>query len=259
MKRRWLRLLLLGVVSWLLFLVITFPAGHAYRMVQERTEGISLAGVDGTLWSGSAELVRVQGITLRNVGWQIHLWPLLLGRTEVALQIRDDALRLDGDLGRTLGGELYLKRLQGRLPVARVQQLTPYRVPALEGELRLEELELSAAEGVLRGLGGKVSWSDAVLIFGSPLELGGFTLQLQSDDNGITGTLRDSGGPLQAEGKLSLHPDGKYSFEGLFTPRDGKGELATRMAMLGTPAESGGYRLSFSGRLPLNGLFRRGE
>ena len=259
MKGRWLRFLLLGVAAWLLFLVITFPAGHAYRLMRERMSGISLAGLDGTVWSGSAEQVRIQEVTLRNVGWSVRLWPLLLGRAEVALQIQDDALRMDGNLGRTLGGDLYLRQLRGRLPVTRVQQLTPYRIPKLEGELHLEDLDLATADGGLRELSGKVSWSDAVLTFGSPLELGGFTLQLQTDDDGINGMLQDSGGPLQAEGKLKLAPDGKYSFEGLFTPRDGKGELASRMAMLGTPAESGGYRLNYSGQLPLEKLSFGGE
>ncbi len=259
MSRRWQRFLLLGAAAWLLFLVATFPAAHAYRLLQEHLPGVVLSGIEGTLWSGSADLLQAHGVRLENLEWEMRLWPLLLGRLDVALQVREKELQLKGHLGRTIGGALYLEQLQGRIPISRIQELTPYRVPELGGVLRFENLEISLADGLLRRLSGEVQWSGARLTLGSPLELGGFVLQLQSDSGQTTGTLRDNGGPLQAEGVLKLTPEGEYSFNGVFTPKDSSSELAGRMRMLGSPNAAGGYPFEYSGRVPLARILDAGS
>ena len=149
MKQGWLRLLLLGIGAYLLFLVVTFPAALAYRAIEERLNGISLSGVSGTVWSGSARRLQAGNLRLQNVRWRVRFWPLLTGRAELALGSRDEEMRFDTLVGWSIGGKRYLRELEGHVSVARIQRMTPYRVPVLEGELAFGGVGVALAQGKL--------------------------------------------------------------------------------------------------------------
>ncbi len=254
MKKKWLRLLLLGIGSYLLFLVVTFPAAYAYKAISGRLNGVSLSGIEGTLWSGSARHLQAGKIQLQEIHWQVRFWPLLMGRAELALDSRDKGMNFETYLGSTLGGKRYLRQLQGRFPVAAVQRMTPYPVPVLDGELVFEGVDVALAEGKLVEGEGVARWQNAAIKMGTPIPLGSFSLELKTEGQQIGGQLRDTGGPLQAEGSVAVTPDGAYHFKGVFTPRDGSSDLARKLRMLGAPDASGGYTLEYSGKLSIPAL-----
>jgi len=252
--KRWIRFLLLGTIAYAVFLVVTFPAAHAYRLIHNQLSGVQLAGIDGTVWSGSAQVLKTDTLRLQKVDWEIRFLPLLLGRLELKLDSRDKELRFSTYAGRTLGGMVYIRGLQGQAPVATLQAMTPYSVPALQGELIFDDLEIALTDGKFVKGTGVILWKSAVATVGSPLELGGFSLELKTEAKDITGVLKDTGGPLQAEGMLKLAPEGSYQFRGRFTPRDGNSELARNLRMLGAPSKTGDYELNYNGRLPVPAL-----
>ncbi len=250
--KKWLRFLLLGLAAYVVFLVVTFPAAYAYRLIEDRLEGtVRLGGIDGTVWSGSAQALKTDGLYLENIAWSIRFWPLLLGRLELELDSADKALKFSGYTGRTLGGTVYIRKLQGQTPVATLQAMTPYPVPALQGQLIFGDLEIALSDGRLVKGAGNLLWEGATITVGSPLELGGFALELTTQDQDITGVLKDTGGPLQAEGTVKLTPEGSYQLKGKLTPRDGNGPLAQRLRMmLGAPGPAGDYEVNHTGQLP---------
>ena len=79
---------------------------------------------------------------------------------------------------------------------------------------------------------------------------GSFEINFETTADGIKGVLKDTDGPLQANGILMLKPDGSYQFTASFTPRD-----ATRndikQALLGNPSPAGKITISRSGKLQL--------
>ncbi len=251
--RRWVRLALFGLVAYLFFLVATFPAAHAYRLLREESgAGVAMAGIDGSIWSGTARTVQLGGkVRLQNVHWEVHFLPLLLGRLELELSSRDRDLQLNTRAGKTLGGTLYVEGLHGRLPIARVQALTPYPVPRLRGELIFDGLDAALADGRIVKGAGRVRWNGAAAVVGSTLQLGGFTLDLKTDKQQIIGKLRDNDGPLQVEGLLTLEPDGTYHLGGRVTPRDSSSDVAQNLRILGVPNKAGGYELNYSGKLAI--------
>ena len=75
-------------------------------------------------------------------------------------------------------------------------------------------------------------------------------------DEGIVGNIADQGGPLQANGKLVLTDDGKYTLDGEVSVRDpSEATLKNSLNMLGRPDKSGKIKLKRSGDLSQLGLF----
>ncbi len=253
MKKR-ARFLLLGLISYFIFLIVTFPAAWAYRLIQNQLDGIQLGDVGGTVWFGSARVLKTDNFHLQNVDWEIRFLPLLLGRLELKLDSADEELKFNAYAGRTLGGTFYIRELQGQVPVATLQAKTPYSVPALQGQLIFDDLEIALSNGEIVKGTGHLLWKEATVTVGSPLELGAFSLQLETEAREITGKLKDAGGPLRAEGVVKLTPDGTYQFRGRFTPRDGNSDLGRNLRMLGAPNSTGDYEINYNGHLSVPAL-----
>ncbi len=254
MRKRWRRYLLLGVGAYLLFLVVTFPAAYAYIAIRDGLDRVTLSGIEGIVWSGSARHLRAGAIQLQNIHWQVRPWALLMGRAELMLDSQGEGMDFETFLGRTLGGGFYLRELRGQVPVTAIQRMTPYPVPVLEGELVFEDLRVSLAQGKFTEGDGVIRWQGAAIKMGSSLELGGFSLELKTEGQQIRGLLRDTGGPLQAEGSLNVTQEGAYRLQVVLTPRDGNGELAQKLRMLGAPRADGGYVLEYAGQLSIPAL-----
>jgi len=250
-KKRWLRFLLLGLGAYLFFLAATFPAAYAHRIVRDGLSGVTLSGVEGTIWSGNVRHLQAGVFQLQDLHWKVKFWPLLLGRLELALDSRDKEVEFKTRVGRSLGGSFYLSELYGSTSMASLQQMTPYRMPVLQGKVLFEGMKAVLAQGKLVEAEGTIRWQGATIKMGSPLELGNFSIELETGDQQVTGRLRDTGGPLQAEGSLKITQEGAYQFEGTFIPRNGSSELARKLRMLGAPDANGGYTLNYAGQLPI--------
>ena len=78
--------LALGVGAYIAFTLVKFPAGTALRWFAP--PGVALAGVAGTLWSGSAATCTVAGFTVEALRWDLRPASLLLGRLSAAVEAR---------------------------------------------------------------------------------------------------------------------------------------------------------------------------
>src|SRR5690606_26983266 len=118
--RSWIAL---GAGAYLAFVLATFPAGVAYRWFAPPE--LALIGIDGTVWSGRAALGSVAGLALRDVGWRLAPWRLLLasagGQAEARLADGFVATEFSAGLRRVtltdLRASTSLPVLQALLPV----------------------------------------------------------------------------------------------------------------------------------------------
>ena len=79
-----LSLLALGIGVYLAVAIGSFPASLAYRWFGP--EGLTLASVEGTIWSGQAEHGAAAGLTFSNLRWQLHPAALLTGTLSVSAE-----------------------------------------------------------------------------------------------------------------------------------------------------------------------------
>ena len=81
-------------------------------------------------------------------------------------------------------------------------------------------------------------------------------MNVETKDEAVQGVLSDGGGPLSAEGLLTLSADGAYQFSGRFAARGDK-DLEQALRTMGRPGADGKVAVKQSGTLASLGLVPR--
>lgn len=257
-----LRYALFFLGAYLLFLAASLPAAQLYQWsAQSGALPVQLYQLSGTLWRGRAATMRMDGLSLDGPAWTFRPAALLLGRVEFGLDATLGSGTLETVAGRTLGGAAYAHELRLAAPIRELAAITGEPDMGLTGRLSAQIDRLRVDGGLLRQLDGRLDVSGAGM--GPPLNvaLGGFTVAFETDrENGaFNGTLKDTGGPLQAEGTITLQPDGVYVLNARLAAREPGGNgLAQALSMLGRPGPDGRIAVTQSGRIPLDRYLRPG-
>lgn len=251
--RPFLRYGLAGLAAFVLFLIVLAPAARVYPVVaKQRPLPVHLYALGGTVWHGHADVATAGDLRLEDFSWWIRPFALALGRLETRLAFELAGHRLQGTVGRRLGGPVYLHDVSARLPLSQIEPLFTRAAMGLEGEIALELDEAEVVDHAISVLRGRFTVSNAAV--GAPLNLplGSYTMDLTSEAGTVRGVLRDGGGPLRLEGVVTLKPDGSYQLTAQFTARDARRpELIQALNMVGTPGPGGTVTVTRTGRLPL--------
>ena len=249
-KYSWLAL---GAGAYVAFVLSLFPAAAAYRWFAPSS--LRLVGIQGTVWSGRAELGSAGAMTLRDVRWEIAALPLVIGRLSGQLQARlADGLvstTLSAGADRVTFSELRastsLQALRSVLPVEGMEGLASAAFSKLEltdgwptdmvGELRLAQLQVEPL--VATGQPGLISLGDYEVVF------------TENSGQGLAANFRDTGGPLEVSGTLLVDRARAYTLDGLIKPRaDAQPALVEGLAiMTAEPDAAGRRRLTLTGTL----------
>jgi general secretion pathway protein N len=248
MKRRWL--IVLGIAAFLLLAIVTFPARVLLGFLAGA--GIQAEGVQGTVWKGRAQVVRLQDAALGAVEWDLHALALL------ALQVRADVrvARPDGFAQSRVSlrskRRIVFDDLSASLPVQ------AFAVDAARGwtgtaNLRFEHLVLT--EGWPREAQGTADLLN--LNNGNvraPLS-GSYKLTFPAPDaaqaaDALVGSVADLDGPLQVAGTLELRPERGYLLRGFVTPRpNAPKSLVNQLQILGAPDAQGRREFALEGQM----------
>ena len=237
-----------GVAAFLVCLVAMVPANQLARRLPA---GVELNGVGGTIWSGRARSLTVDGRTLGGLQWSCRPWPLLALRWSCTASLSPRGGEVSADLSGDFGGEVAGKNLQGRVPIAAFEGIATPRGWSGDLELDLDELRLvgnrpTAATGTLflRGLRGPGAGGQV---------LGDFELTVGEGTVGgevLNGRLRDLGGPLRVRGSIELGQDGRYLLTGEAAPGPGAGPaIFDTLSFLGAPDSQGRRPFTIEGSL----------
>lgn len=253
--RKYIGYFVLGFLAYALSLLATVPAERVYAFAQpllaEKSPGLGLYGLEGTLWDGRARSVSFNEYPLGTLQWKLSIPPLLLGRVSVDWQLQSESGYIAGHSGVSLSGAIVTEDAEGRLPVAdaaRHIRLVP--VP-LDGMLSLRIDRLALENGKITGADGVVMWHTAAVSGSTPLVLGDLGIEFATDETGkIEGKISDKGGPLQISGTVTLTQDGQYHMAAtLGAGPDAPPELRQSLSLMGRPDPKGRYKLNFSGKL----------
>lgn len=259
------RLLVFGLLVYLVILALTFPAqyGYAYWQGSETaTPNVALAGINGSIWSGQADVALINGQRLESLEWHFQPWSLLRGQVGLSWRLRLPDTQGDGGYGQGstrlgLDGSIVFPTLEGRVPAIVLASLGGAKAVRPTGSVSINLLDVRWDGRSLVSANGRVVWNGAGINILKPITLGGLVLNLETSDDDLKGVLSDASGPLAAEGVLSLKPDGSYSFSAAFNARQGvagSGDLAAALSTLGRPGPDGKYHLNQSGHLADFGL-----
>lgn len=251
-SRRWLWIGLGGLLLLLVLVVATFPAGLAWRHWSERVAGVELAGVQGSIWQGSARELAVRGQRLGKLEWRLSPWSALTGKPRVELTVDGPDLRVSGTWqALVIGSEL--SALNGEIaagwfaPALDIPALEPTgRITVAEGRLVLD------AQGVPNGGDLALRWLEAGVRGQVQARLGTIVIEARGSEGRIAASVSDGGdGDVAIAGQFQLEHLA-YRGQVRLNARVSEGPVVEALQWIGMPSGDGGRLLIVEGRLLLN-------
>ena len=240
------RLLLAGIVTFVVTLVLAFPARVAYRWFAPA--GVHLSGVSGTIWSGGAAEGDAAGLYLRDVSWRVRPLSVFTGTIEYAAEASLPSGFIHTRLGVTLAGNVRLSGMRGSVPLESLADSV--RMPGLRGKVNLDFERLVIADGLPVAVDGTLDVVDLVAPLIDRGPIGGYRAEFQTSNEGVVAAVEDTTGVVNLAGSLTIAPDRSYRFLGKLAPKpETPAHLVEQMRYLGTADDRGQYDLRLEGRL----------
>lgn len=245
---------LLLVGAYIVFLLLQIPAARVYAwLAPDERLPAQLYQISGSIWNGRAEAATIGDVRIDSLAWHFRPHALVTGRVEAAVEFSRDNGRVASISGRSLAGAYYLRDVKADFPLDDLAPLVTGARMGLSGELKIELDRVEVSEQKIVAARGVIAVENAGLDAPANVSLGGFTLTLETTDEGIKGVLKDDGGPLQADGILMLNPDGRYRLTAEIAARDPqRGDLRQALQFIGTPSPAGKVSLTRHGVVPLS-------
>lgn len=240
------RLILVGILTFALGLVITFPARVAYQWF--KSPAVKLSGISGSIWRGSATQGSVAGIYLGNIRWHFRPLDLLNGRLGYAISGNPAAGFLDANIAVGLGGSVKLSDVSGVLSLTALGDTLPLK--GIEGDVTLQFEELVIRDGWTVQATGTVSVANLVSRYLSPAVLGNYRAEFQPAANGILASIEAVDGVLELTGTITLTPDRNYALVGQVAAKpNAPPAIRQQLQYLGTPDARGMRDFRVEGQL----------
>jgi len=235
-----------GLLVFLVVLVVSFPARVAYRWFAP--SDLTLSGISGSIWSGSAAEGLAGGAYIRDISWKLKPAELFSGKLAFATTSRPASGSMDTDVAVGLDGSLTLSGLAGSVPLDLVHPA--FQRAGVSGDLSLEFETLVLKNGLPVDANGNITVANLFAPALSAGVLGDFAAQFQTTDGVIAGSVDDLRGALDVTGTITISPDRTYSLVGDVAARPGAPpSIEQQLRFLGSPDERGFRPFRFEGQL----------
>lgn len=244
MKLRTRGLVLIGLVTLLIGLLTMFPARVAYQWAANPL--ISMSGIDGTVWHGSASQFSTNGVYLSNLRWKIRPLQLFTGKASYAVSGTPVTGSLDAEISIGFGGKIAVQNLAAFVPLQMIEPAA--NVPGLRGSASLQFERLELVAGRPAALDGTVDVANLVVPMLSRASLGGYRAEFFTQNNGIIASVEDTDGVVDLAGRLEIGLDGSYAFLGKVKAKPNTPDaLVTQMKYLPPADADGQHELRLEG------------
>jgi hypothetical protein len=240
--------MVLGIVVLAAALVLLAPAALLDAPLAARTgERARLVDTSGFWWRGEGVLATQDGAARLPLAWRVAFPPLFSGRLAVTLTPGSDPERPSGSV--TIGnGTADVRDLRLRIPAAFVSTFVPALKPlALRGQLDVQAPSFTWNRGRASGT-LDATWQQAAIVAGVlPVDLGRVAAGIAPANDGLAGTVRNVGGDVAIDGKLSVRGDiVEVSMTLAPTPRASEA-LRTTLSLLGRADAEGRVQIDWRG------------
>lgn len=240
-----MRYIVLGLIFYFVFLFSQMPINKIYYFAEDYVDDqnipLEVYGLSGSLWNGEAKRISYAGKHFDQVGWEFHPIAILTGKFSMSLRFKNIEGDASGLFSYGFTGDLTAENLRVNMQASEVLKLAKIPAFKLGGEFKINLSRVVLSDKRLAFASGRMLWAEAKSIFPQKLDLGNLVVDLSTgEDDVITAALNDGGGALELGGGLTLAPDGKYNFNGLFAAREGRQSIL-------------GRALGFMGRYDANG------
>ena len=240
------RLIIAGIATFVIGLIITFPARVAYQWFAPGD--LKLSGINGSIWRGNAAQGTAGGIYLADVNWSFRPIGLLGGKLEFATSSKLASGFLDANVAVGIGGSLTLSDVAGALALDTLAGVIP--LSGIEGDVSVQFEELVVENGMPVEATGTLNIANLVSRYLSPTRLGDYKAEFQTQDDGILGSIKSIRGVLELAGTIKLSRDRTYQLTGKVAATSAAPiNIAQQLRLLGSPDAEGMRDFRIEGQL----------
>lgn len=240
------RLIAAGAISFVIGLLLLFPARVAYQWFAPAA--LTLSGIEGSIWRGASRHARAGGVYLRELEWRAHPLTLFTGRLGADLSAKPVGGFVETSAKVSPDGDVELSNLRASVPLGLLETATNIRGLAGMLSAQFERIELS--DGAPVAADGTVDVADLLVPLVARIPIGGFRAEFFTQEDGIVASVEDTNGLVDLAGRLLVRPDRSYQFLGQLAPKaETPPAVRQQMAFLGTPNARGQYELRLEGVL----------
>ena len=197
-----------GVLTLVIGLIIMFPARIAIGWFAPAE--VTIGGIQGSVWHGSANEAAVNGLYMRDVEWSLNALQLFTGELSYSVDATPVSGFLESDVIIGYSGVLTLSDLTAALPLDLLADAA--NVPGLQGSVSLSFERIQIVDGLATAADGTAQFADLIIpIFGRD-SLGGYKAEFFTQNNGVTASIEDTDGVLDMAGSLEVSADRSFKF-----------------------------------------------
>lgn len=257
---RVVRLLLLGMLAYIISLVFLFPAAPLVERIKPNIKPVELAGVSGKLFSGQVASVNYADdllpLEFQNVAWKLAPGSLLKGGTGADVSFDGYGGSGQGQVRRQFNGDINVSDFVFDASAKELEVLLPGPVAEFSGKINGQLDSVVLANQLLQTMRGTLTWNDAVIVtrlYGPEIaaNLGKFDIDITPESNNThTIKLTSSGGDLSLDGSVLMAVNGDYTTNLLLTPSaNAPRELVQVLQQRTRPDGGGRFRIQHSGNV----------
>lgn len=240
------RLVITGLLVFLLLLVASFPARVAYRWLAPAE--LQLSGISGSMWKGSAAQGMAGGAYFTGISWRLIPQSVLSGELAYAATARPASGSLAADVSIDATGTVTIENLVGNLPLDLAHPA--FQANGISGDLDLRFRQLTIADAVPVSAEGFLTISNLYVRDLSASVIGDVKAEFLTNDGRMTAIVDDVSGVIDISGEFVVEADRSYRLTGLVRARPGAPpSIEQQLRFLGTPDDDGMRPFRFEGSL----------
>lgn len=234
-----------GLLSFFVFLLVSFPARVAYRWFAPAT--VQISGLEGSIWNGAAREMSVYGIYLLNPGWRMKPYYLVLGKLAYSIEGSAGPGFINTDVAVSFGGTVTMTDLTGSLPLQFLEKSAS--LPGLAGNVTLRFEHLQLVDGLPVAADGYVEVLDLMIPVVHQSSIGGYRADFFTQQDEVVASIEDTDGVVDIAGSLRIAADRSYRFLGRVAAKpETPDTMRQQMRLLGSVDERGQYELRLEGQ-----------
>lgn len=244
------KLLLSGVVAYVVFLIATMPATLLFKFARGQVQA---GAISGTIWHGKATTLQAGVLNLGDAEWNLHLLPVFVGRVGADIKLVQPKGYAQGRFDVHFNGTVSASSLTASLPIESL--LGSGGLPGGwtgTAQFKLDELVLKNNWPTMAK--GTVDVVDITGPANAPANLGSYRVTFpaaESNTTSLVGSLQDvEGAVVGLNGKLTLNAGRNYQVDALVAPRaNTPPSIAQGMQFLGDADAQGRRPFSLQGSM----------
>lgn len=238
----------LALVGGAVFAAVAVATLPASLITSRLPPQVVLDGVAGSIWSGSAEHLTLQGSPLGTLTWDAHPAALLGGRLEYSIELTQPAGYVRGRVALHVGGAIDADDVDLALPITALNRNPAAN--AWQGDLAGHVVHARLEGGWPVAVDGKFTMSK-LRPPGAAFDVGSYALEFEpsaTTAERLVGRVRDVNAPLEVRAQLAVQRERSYVLEGEVTPKPGAPpDIANAIAFLGPPDAAGRRSFTITG------------